>query len=312
MKKTLFPKIIVSLALAAATVIGSAAVSFAAGNENPDPAKTATLVFTGVDNCGDSSPAELLTYNAEVGDIVEIVVGIQPTEESVKDLESIDLQIAIDQPDAESSITRADKPGAEKLCNVCGFYYNYYDGDVYCLTPKDSEVTRGVFTPTPKYDEYYENRRSIRYNFAQVLNDANIEGGIELLRFTVKITSPGTAYINGTLFDAYTTYAYTDNPTHAYTKVNDKITFSFEAKTVAKGEPAGSDRLLGDVNGDGTIMVDDATLVQKHAAGLVTLTGDDFKVADTNGDGQVLVDDATLIQKYAAGLITEFPAEKTA
>lgn len=64
--------------------------------------------------------------------------------------------------------------------------------------------------------------------------------------------------------------------------------------------------MLGDVNGDGDILVDDATLVQKHAAGLETLTGAALKAADVNGDGEVNVADATQIQKYAAGLINKF------
>ena len=64
--------------------------------------------------------------------------------------------------------------------------------------------------------------------------------------------------------------------------------------------------LLGDVNGDGKILVDDATLVQKHVAGLITLTGNALKAADANGDGVIMVDDATQIQKYAAGIIDKF------
>ena len=68
--------------------------------------------------------------------------------------------------------------------------------------------------------------------------------------------------------------------------------------------------LLGDVNLDGKVMVDDATLVQKHVAGLVTLTGDALRAADSNGDGQVLVDDATQIQKFAAGIEIPYPIEK--
>lgn len=63
---------------------------------------------------------------------------------------------------------------------------------------------------------------------------------------------------------------------------------------------------LGDVNNDGFITVADATLVQKHAAEIITLSADGIKAADTNRDGFVTVGDATLIQRYAAEMIDTF------
>ena len=62
--------------------------------------------------------------------------------------------------------------------------------------------------------------------------------------------------------------------------------------------------LMGDVNGDGSVTVQDATVLQKYLAGLVTLSDEQLAVADTNGDGSVTVADATVIQKYLAGLVT--------
>ena len=64
--------------------------------------------------------------------------------------------------------------------------------------------------------------------------------------------------------------------------------------------------MLGDVNGDGFITVLDATLVQMHAAELITLEGDALIAADTSKDGFITVLDATLIQKFAAEIIDEF------
>lgn len=64
--------------------------------------------------------------------------------------------------------------------------------------------------------------------------------------------------------------------------------------------------LLGDVNGDGYIKVDDATLVSKAVVQLATLTDEQQKAADVNGDGIINIKDATLIQKYVAQIITEF------
>lgn len=55
---------------------------------------------------------------------------------------------------------------------------------------------------------------------------------------------------------------------------------------------------IGDVNMDGSIDVQDATLIQKHLAGLGTFTDEQIKFCDFNFDGQVTVMDSTGIQKY--------------
>lgn len=67
-------------------------------------------------------------------------------------------------------------------------------------------------------------------------------------------------------------------------------------------EPTYHDK-KGDINGDGTISIADATELQKHLVGLVTLSDEQLAVADTNGDGSVSVADATQIQKYITQLI---------
>ncbi len=90
--------------------------------------------------------------------------------------------------------------------------------------------------------------------------------------------------------------------TYRVTKITGALTIT--VSTVKNDTP--SDFTLGDVNDDGYITVADATLVQRHAAELITLTGDALAAADTNKDGFITVSDATLIQKYAAELIDEF------
>ena len=61
--------------------------------------------------------------------------------------------------------------------------------------------------------------------------------------------------------------------------------------------------IIGDLNSDGKVTIDDATLVQKAIAEMISLNEDQKKAADTNGDGNITIDDATMIQKYVAELI---------
>ena len=90
--------------------------------------------------------------------------------------------------------------------------------------------------------------------------------------------------------------------TYRITKVTGAVTINVTTEKSATP----TDYTLGDVNGDGYITVADATLVQQHAAELITLTDTALLAADTNKDGYVTVADATLIQRYAAELIDEF------
>lgn len=59
---------------------------------------------------------------------------------------------------------------------------------------------------------------------------------------------------------------------------------------------------IGDVNRDGVVNVLDATLVQKHLAGIATLDDEQLVLADIDGNSTINVSDATAIQKLAAGI----------
>ncbi len=61
--------------------------------------------------------------------------------------------------------------------------------------------------------------------------------------------------------------------------------------------------IRGDANLDGVIDIRDATTIQKHIAGLITLEGAALANADADGDGDVDIDDVTAVQKYIAKLI---------
>lgn len=58
----------------------------------------------------------------------------------------------------------------------------------------------------------------------------------------------------------------------------------------------------GDINSDGEVTAQDASLVQQYVAGKITLV--DESIADVNNDGKVDAQDASLIQQYVAGKIS--------
>ena len=66
--------------------------------------------------------------------------------------------------------------------------------------------------------------------------------------------------------------------------------------------------LLGDVNGDGDIDVQDASLIAKKSVGKLAADASNFEevVADVNGDDNVDVQDAALVVKYQVGKINSF------
>lgn len=61
---------------------------------------------------------------------------------------------------------------------------------------------------------------------------------------------------------------------------------------------------LGDVDNNGTVNIDDVTLIQKYLASMVELDSTQLKAADVTGDGDVSIDDVTKIQKFIAGLVS--------
>lgn len=71
-----------------------------------------------------------------------------------------------------------------------------------------------------------------------------------------------------------------------------------------------STRLIGDVNNDGAVSIEDATTVQKYLASIIDLDEKSYICADTDGNGAVSIEDATTVQKYLAGIISDFPANQ--
>lgn len=68
--------------------------------------------------------------------------------------------------------------------------------------------------------------------------------------------------------------------------------------------------LLGDADCDSKVNIKDATAIQKHVAGLITLTETGVVLADVDANTSVNIKDATAIQKHIAGMDTGFAIGK--
>lgn len=64
---------------------------------------------------------------------------------------------------------------------------------------------------------------------------------------------------------------------------------------------------IGDVDNNGRITIADNSAIQRHLAGITTLSDEEKKVADTDGNGSISIKDASYIQDYLAGNISSFP-----
>lgn len=141
----------------------------------------------------------------------------------------------------------------------------------------------------------------VKGNF-YTLNFANFTTEKDFVSATFKILGSGTTTTNFNLEILGVRYANSNKY-----PVDNGTAQTVSGVTVTKNtEIKGSDVMLGDVNSDGVVSVADATLVQRHAAEMITLTGDALAAADTSKDGYITVADATLIQQFAAEMIDHF------
>lgn len=95
--------------------------------------------------------------------------------------------------------------------------------------------------------------------------------------------------------DGFTIYGYTGSEAEKYANENG---FEF----VSIGDIPTS--VIGDVNGDGKVNIDDVTDIQKYIANMIDFTDEQMELADVDKDGKILIDDVTLIQMYLAEIAT--------
>lgn len=101
------------------------------------------------------------------------------------------------------------------------------------------------------------------------------------LEFCVFVSSTQPTTVQPTTAQPTTVQPTTDQPTTAQTTTTPKPDIS-----------------IGDINLDGVISIDDATIVQKYLADISVLTEQQKAMADFDGNGIVSIEDVTLLQKF--------------
>lgn len=87
------------------------------------------------------------------------------------------------------------------------------------------------------------------------------------------------------------------------------LSFMIVFSTVFCAMATESDK-MGNVDGDSSVSITDASYIQFYLADLVSESDINLKYADVDGDKNVSVLDATLIQLYLAQIIDKFPADE--
>lgn len=76
--------------------------------------------------------------------------------------------------------------------------------------------------------------------------------------------------------------------------------YTCEAKPVEEG---GNEVMLGDVNGDGKIKMNDAMAIYNYLMGNIEFSDDQFKAADVTNDGKIKMNDVMKVYNYVMGTI---------
>ena len=124
-----------------------------------------------------------------------------------------------------------------------------------------------------------------------------------------KVNNVEQSNISGSV--AWTTVSYTAATTGSYTftwvyskdgSVNRDEDCGYLDNVSVPGYTGGSEYELGDVNMNGSVDMNDVTLVMRHAMGLISLSSEQCQLADYNRDGNVNTADAAAIMRRAMGI----------
>lgn len=221
-----------------------------------------------------SAPA----LTAKVGDIIEVTVTASPTSDITK-FAGFWMTTYFSQ----SAPGMHDKAIDDKTLAFTGAYYD----DGMLAKPAYENGASVITNPDPFATS--SDRSSYIYTVSSAYNICDYSKPRVMYTFTLEVKKSGSTYINTTEHEII----IFDETDTAVSK-----TELLDTKTsVAVVGHIGKPELTGDVDGNGILTVNDATLIQKYSASLVEFTDKQLKLGDVNGDGTVNVIDSTEIQK---------------
>lgn len=174
-------------------------------------------------------------------------------------------------------------------------------------------ATDNLASLTPKMaspDAMEGSAGTVAGNFTQ-LNLIDFTTEDDFIRIPFNVIGTGVADVNLTVKKLGVAYMKNDEAVEAYVVDNSVVkditnlpgftNFRYRTNTVIN---AGSlEYILGDVNRNGRIDIEDATLIQQYVAEMITFDSYQMIVADTNKDGIISIKDVTEIQRHLAEYI---------
>lgn len=178
-----------------------------------------------------------------------------------------------------------------------------------------SDVTFDLTKPLPSETYYVGEPIAIKVNVKMYIYNNNSFNSI-IVEISKDNIAKRTSVFHYKGVNVYPTDKFTPDEPGVYTvragySINridyvddDNCVGSFDITVLPKGVTPTA--VIGDVNGDKSVDVLDATVIQKYSSEKADLNNDQLAAGDVNNDGNVDVIDAAEIQKFAAGKITEF------
>lgn len=193
------------------------------------------------------------------------------------------------------------------------------DGNYYIISRTNGlalDVTNGEDKDGANVAVHTQNQSTAqKWKLRRVLNDnmVNVDAIISkenatVAKSSVTVTVDDNVLTEGVDYSLTTSY---DSNTKALTAT--VIGLGNYCDTVTKTVTAtlSVPKFLGDADGNGTVNITDATIIQRYLTGLsVSYPKETLMNADVNGDGVLTIIDATLIQRHVTMIDTPYPIGK--
>ena len=191
------------------------------------------------------------------------------------------------------------------------------DAPVFATNIKDGEIT--VSWTTALDSNSWISEDGVILTITGTVKDGVADGTVTPIDFApvTRETYDGSGKNNSSMVIGYVyggdSATYTINAEAGSVTIGSKDTTATEATTttisgnIVTGTVAPGSVLYGDVNCDARVDITDAVMLNKAAAGVVTLNDTQRKNADCNGDEEVGSQDATTLLMFLVNIIKTLP-----